>query len=1032
MPSPTFKLKSEVVRAGAGAGKTEGLKNKVLSVAKLFFEQQNKLPRVVVTTFTKKATEELKERLLKSSLQESDENLLKFITSTSHLHISTIHGVMILFLKRYAHWLNVDPAFKFIDEMSAHKMAKSVLREILVSQTKFSALLDNFSLEKLVNELRKFALQLAIHPEIKSVSASEIRRLSELKCKLFYDNFYNSLLQVKSQVDDPKWQETAEQKILLLKSFSNANAKYDFWPEIYESLKETKWPRRNSKKIVISEDLYDSLIDAEDDFLNLLENHEVFSRSEEFNQLAELFLQLARLFVENFANKKKDSGVCEMSDLEAITLQCIRNHPEMAKAFSADWDYWLIDEFQDTSPLQLEILKEFVNEKSKYVVGDPQQSIYLFRGAQSEVFESAMRETLATGGEISELLKNYRSNPSLLIFFNDFFEMFNTPEQIKFVKMQPRSEPTAKSEVIAKFCILQAAHSDRYQPIAEEILSAYKLQNRPFQNNCILARTHSELKDIALYLESLNIPVHLHAAKGFYNRREVLDSLSILKFLVNPMDNVNLVRLLRSPWYKISDSELINSLTDRPQSIWHALCEKIPQHAIIIKLRQMRESVLKQGIYETLVDEIKTNGMVDLSAWHDSSGRREANIWKFLFLLKEKEKTPGFNYLSFIQSAFHSIEQEDADSESDATAVLEPHRVNLMTVHGSKGLKFKNVFVPNLHKTLQTSSQLSHRYPTVVDPINGYFSISLQMQETKKMVHNEWSKSILSKQSLLEEDEQLRVLYVALTRAEESVFLHWCEPVKKGSLASRISMNLTEGKHSTSSYSYEVVRPNPAQSVPNSLQLKKSDVREIHTAKSFGPVRLQRFSVSELLSDNKTVESSTNVKNRTTSTELLKHIEAPIFGKKLHELFEKLKYVNNQNVEEFSRKWFAKSHTSFKEAYDYVLKLEDPPVMSVIQNGHVEWGFQLKTKKGVLEGQVDLWGDVQNKNGEVTTWVIDYKSGSSRFLDKTFQQMNLYSLALRESGLAKNVMLAAIYAVEKKVIVQPADEIQTIKSHFNL
>ena len=129
MSSTAPESLNQFVRAGAGAGKTYSRTHQVLDVALDLQEKNGRLPRMIVTTFTRKATQELKERLLLLALEEEKyQGLVKFVNSPSLLHISTIHGVMDLFLKRYGLTIGLDPSYSLISESEAHRFAKKYIK----------------------------------------------------------------------------------------------------------------------------------------------------------------------------------------------------------------------------------------------------------------------------------------------------------------------------------------------------------------------------------------------------------------------------------------------------------------------------------------------------------------------------------------------------------------------------------------------------------------------------------------------------------------------------------------------------------------------------------------------------------------------------------------------------------------------------------------------------------------------------------------------------------------------------------------
>ncbi|MCB0392891.1 MAG: UvrD-helicase domain-containing protein, partial [Bdellovibrionales bacterium] len=177
---------------------------------------------------------------------------------------------------------------------------------------------------------------------------------------------------------------------------------------------------------------------------------------------------------------KQKLGQLEMKDLEYISIQALRDFPEVGAAFASEWDYWLIDEFQDTSPAQVELLHQLIGKKPVFFVGDPQQSIYLFRGARSEVFAEEENSILQRSGQLSELKKNYRSQPELLLFFNDFFKQFDQ----KFLEMEPRESAKSHQTVVAKFQIVEKENLEPYSPLVQRVLQQIK-EGAQYEDFCI-------------------------------------------------------------------------------------------------------------------------------------------------------------------------------------------------------------------------------------------------------------------------------------------------------------------------------------------------------------------------------------------------------------------------------------------------------------------------------------------------------------------------------------------------------------------
>ena len=149
MSSPASELKKSMVRAGAGAGKTRGLVEKVVEVYR-HFQRHQQLPRIVLTTFTRKATQELKERLILKACNERDAGLLQFVSDPSRLQISTIHGLLNVFLRQVGHLAGLDSGFQIVSETEAVHMARLALREVVVESPTSLKWLETYGFERVL------------------------------------------------------------------------------------------------------------------------------------------------------------------------------------------------------------------------------------------------------------------------------------------------------------------------------------------------------------------------------------------------------------------------------------------------------------------------------------------------------------------------------------------------------------------------------------------------------------------------------------------------------------------------------------------------------------------------------------------------------------------------------------------------------------------------------------------------------------------------------------------------------------------
>lgn len=1032
-----------IVRAGAGAGKTRRLTHQVIDIARAFVAREKRFPRIVVTTFTRKATQELRERLMLKVLAD-DPDMIDFVNSRSHLVVSTIHGVLDMYLKRYGGQLGIDANYAVMGSNEADRMAKQVLRRVLLENEPLQPLLEMFGFNRLVKLSRRFHEMHLRAPDAKPHTAESMADLFRGEA----ENLAAELLEVASHVEAESTKEDWLAMARELKALAQ-RLRGGAWQENRDSLlaqidliKTARFSAKNppvsdatnaSSKRVLARvrALSDEIFDPES--------------WREFAATFALFDELGRLFSVNFSATKIEHGSVEISDLELLAMECARRRPETAQAFNEEWDYWLIDEYQDTSPFQVELLRHLSGDRPAFIVGDPQQSIYLFRGARSEVFSEKEGEIIAGGGQRDFLQRNYRSKPELLLFFNDLFARLETPFQAMEPNL-PEDGELQPARQVARFFI--AADSDTSSDDGPddgpddgdtEMLALVRHVQDLFaggaapEDICVLARTNQTLNEVATWLDRYDLPTHVHAASGFYSRRETMDALALLKFLVNPHDNKNTTLLLRSPWFRVPDEQLTALiLPTKTGSHWERICMgDTPEFEAALRLRNWLEQRSQLGITETFRLALIDSGFIDFSHFHDMSGRRESNVWKLLVKLAHDERQPGFNYLDFIANSETDLREASGAEESDAIATVEPARINLMTIHASKGLQFKHVILPKLGQ----APRLTPFEDFTFDEDRNLWALRMPRGENQDMTASLAEKAWLEIFRRRELAEHARVLYVAMTRAIDDVFLSWSGQPARHSWADMLRWDLAEGLHAGASYTYVVQH---AAEAPVLARERESTHAEPRTpwapdvplgADGIDRVR-QNVSVTQIL------DRSAPASRKWEMLDIPQRLRLASQGTAVHRLMEALKSPTAESIRNLILRWFPGQEERVLAAVNFVIDASEPPLADIIRQGFVEWGFSFLEKGTMIEGQIDLWGRIESPAGEgATVWVIDYKTGNPEGRDKAFQQLALYALALRKGGevhAGDRVRLAAVYPFAKKIFIEEEPAAEWYRERFPL
>lgn len=990
MQSPTFELKNTLVRAGAGAGKTTELVARVLDFATRHHARHSQWPRLVVCTFTRKATQELKERILIAAMSHSHPGLLEFAESPSHLHISTIHGVLSLLLSQYGWFDGLVPSFQFIGRAQEVALIKKLIRQYLKDSRhkEFQVLSEYYQVRDLLEMFELYRKESS--GKVSALNEQQLRKEAE---SLYRQNI-KSLIAVAQEIEselgtakDGKTKQNFLDWVQGLKVFPTDLPSREGLSELIKSL-----PKTVNRGEVISEELNE----RKKALTESLKGCSGFSFQPEawqlFSDLGSALLSLFQNLHVALVAEKKRSGVLTMSDLEDFAFELTQKLPEVVHGFSTQWDYWMVDEFQDTSPKQVAILKSLMGDRLQYYVGDPQQSIYLFRGARSEVFFQQEQLIAKTQGLVLQKMINYRSERSLLQFFNWFFKNLGS----QFSEMQPGNVTQTQEKHQAEVFFSES--------LSDDVLAVAAINN--LLNNgvapseiMVLARTNDLLSECGSRLNERQIPHQILSGGKFFEKPEVRDALALLKFLVTPQDSVNLVSLLRSPYFHVQDS--IIQATRKGNSSQSSLWIQIKNlgHPTILKLRAYLEMAEQKGILYVWREALFQEEFVQGLRHEDPSGRKECNLFKLIQSVFVAERKPDFSVSQFL----HQLElgQEDPESaEGEALPILAPEKVNLMTIHASKGLQAKYVVLLGCGaKPPQVS-----KAPFWISEKDKALYFGLSDDEGQR----QWPpgfEAIKEQWRARELEEFDRLLYVALTRAEKSVSLV-CSKTQSGSWADRWALPKDAGEHIIESFRVFVHPLNEVSIGPEKTKTSELSMREFRPRSSLTVATgraIKTVSVTALLETKE--KQSEDHRSQGSPTGLsgasIKKVKRALRGVEIHRIFERLKYTDTeiepQNVAE-----------DLKEKIEELLTQGEVPLRQIIKNGYVEWGFGAKIRNCLVQGQIDLWGF--SDSGEL--WIVDYKTGNPEHSEKAFRQLEIYALALFKVGKAKSthkIKLCVLY-----------------------
>lgn len=450
--------------------------------------------------------------------------------------------------------------------------------------------------------------------------------------------------------------------------------------------------------------------------------------------------EVGKIFV-TYVQRCKQANAMDFDDLLTLTYQLFREHEDIRHKYAARFDYVLVDEYQDTNHVQMSIVMQLCQEKQRVcAVGDDSQSIYSFRGANIDNILNYQRQFQGT--RLFKLEQNYRSTQTIVEAANSLIK-HNRNQIPKDVFSE-----NAKGEKIQ----YKPAYSDKEEAaiVAKDVKRIRREDGCQYSDFAILYRTNAQSRSFEEEFRKQGIPYRIYGGLSFYQRKEIKDIIAYFRLVANPDDEEAIKRIINYPARGIGATTVLKIADCAHQnqvSFWEVIgaperYELAVTKGTMNKLETFRllissfiERAQTTDVYELGDAIIKESGISqDIMSGKDADDlARQENLEEFLSgmsaFVEERREEGRFDEL-FLQDYLQDVALlTDADSDGDKD---EP-RVSLMTVHAAKGLEFPTVFVVGLEENI---------FP-----------------------------SPLSAASLRELEEERRLLYVAITRAEKHCIL---------------------------------------------------------------------------------------------------------------------------------------------------------------------------------------------------------------------------------------------------------------------
>lgn len=824
-----------VVVAGAGTGKTTILVNRILN---LLLREPSPLAitEIVALTFTNKAATEMKQRLRAQLLRltDQDDELIEIFRARYHLsaeqvseratgaleqmekaQIGTLHSFAAHLLRLHPMESGIDPSFQEDDGSRFKELFHSCWDRWLDDELgssgpqhdRWRLVLAGTGLE----DLRQFTAALA----------GDFVDLDELERQCRASSLEGALRDwvlatqgrastILAKQDRPK-RRKAEQ--MLAAAVRSLELLLEKGPSGFEDLAP-------DERAVLEKDL--GKAPAGWDEVTFQEADSIIGLAQQLLAVDQFYFQevvtLVRPFLALVQRRFLTSGWVAFDGLLARAKTLLRDHPSVRARIKQAYRAILVDEFQDTDPVQYEIIL-YLGERAGshqtawhdvdlepgklFIVGDPKQSIYAFRRADIEAFERVVEKIRAGGGGVYSLVTNFRSDGAVLDVVNNVFDrLFHPTEHVQPANERLAVRPQRKPEVSVSGAQLrlvtpgeedeefdvQAATRAEAEALArwlkEELLVGTTVTDRerregPLQPGHI-ALIFRKLTQAQVYLDALrryDIAYITDGEKHFYRRQEIIDLVNLLRVIDNPHDTIALVGILRSPLGGLADRDLL--ALQQIEGLDYQQRERLPgwnhpQAALVGRLYERLAELHQLAPLRPVPDAIDLIfdrlPVLELAAASLHGEQAVANLRKTRDMAEALADRPHLTLTGFVDLMMTRVSEQPDEAES-ALAEESLDAVRVLTIHKAKGLEFPVVILPGLHqgsKNLRKGPSLHHDWSSRC--------YSLQMGGRSNL----GALLVDMKMAAREEAEQRRLLYVGMTRARDLLVLSGGQTGKPG------------------------------------------------------------------------------------------------------------------------------------------------------------------------------------------------------------------------------------------------------------
>lgn len=855
----TTNNKTMLVSASAGSGKTFVVVEKIINS---IIKEKKDIDSMLIVTFTNAAASELKERIvaklqdaLDKAYKEKDKELVyhisKQINKAWSANISTIHSFCLSVIKDNFYILGIDPNITTIDATRANIMLMESISEVIEEEFEKAnpAFYDILEIlgkeEELVTFTTKFYefyshiidkekfKEKVLHVyslKNKDLSDTELGKkiICDVKTKLDLCRLeLKSVIEELDGVDDfTKHKQILEMLNSNVKCMLQENTYDGIYHKISTSIELPNMPRYTGDDVETKDNVLNikKKVTEEIKQISKIMYKDSLGIMQELNSMracVEWLFEYIEIVKQNYSEKKRKKGVVDFTDYEELALIALQDE-QVVKRYKDKFDVIYVDEYQDTSYVQEEIISRISKQDNCIMVGDVKQSIYGFRNAAPELF-SGKYETFSDDLENEEIEKirivlaeNFRSRKEVLYSVNDIFEKIMT---LEFGGARYTNKETLKygglydEEKIAENCNAYKTEINliEYDKTAQEELNELDIQANVEVEAIHVADKIKELvgnldvydtkkktyrkceyKDIVILLQKVagvadkivdvlrtnGVPAYANNKTSFYETDEIKLIMSFLKILDNELDDISLASIMYSKigMFTLDDlveirsykkeGYLFDALGDYEEQCKNeSLYNKIHDFLELISL--FKDYVKTYSLSEVIVMLYNKTHIYDSILLEDDGKQKQMNMDALIQVAKNFEDSKNTTIYSFVKYIESIRKREGAQGESPSLVGENENVVRLMTIHHSKGLEFPVVILMNMTQTFD--------FPEIKDKILLDNKLGLGINILDKDLNVTYpsiiNMAIKAGIKYTGKSEKMRLLYVALTRAKEKLII---------------------------------------------------------------------------------------------------------------------------------------------------------------------------------------------------------------------------------------------------------------------